>query len=172
MLSVMAREKARRGGDPQSIGDILDGAYPGRAADRPLLQTFGWWDRAVPPRIAQHARPVELRRGTLVVHTKTAAWAQELSFHESELLRAIRARVPAVRRIRIRVGAMPPPPKPPDPPSPKIAPIPVGQLPGEVARALALVDDDRLRDVLTRAVCTSLAPVPKERRARRGRGRP
>ncbi len=121
----------------------------------------------MPPRIAQHARPVDLRRGTLIVHTKTTAWAQELSFHEPDLLKAIRQRIPAVRRLRIRVGQMPPPPKPPKPPPPKIAPIAASKLPGEVARALAHVRDDQLREVLTRAACTSLAPVPKSPPKRR-----
>lgn len=116
---------------------------------------------------------MDLRRGTLIVHTKTTAWAQELSFHEADLLKAIRARVPAVRRLRIRVGQMPPPPKPPKPRPPKITPIEVAKLPPDVARALAHVADDGLRDVLTRAACTSLAPVPKAppRKPRRTGGR-
>ncbi len=117
----------------------------------------------MPPRIAQHARPVDLKRGTLTIHTRTAAWAQELSFHEADLLAAIRARIGAVTRLRIRVGPMPPPPKPPKPPPPKVEPLRVGQLPSDVARALAHVDDDALRDALTKAACTSLAPAPKPR---------
>ncbi len=123
----------------------------------------------MPPRIAKHARPVDLRRGTLIVHTKTTAWAQELSFHEADLLKAIRARIPAVRRLRIRVGAMPPPPEPPKPAPPKVTPLSVAKLPGEVARALAHVADDRLRETLTQAACTSLAPVPKAPAKRRRR---
>jgi hypothetical protein len=149
------------------LGDILDGAYPGRAEDRPLLQTFGWWDRTVPTRVAKHARPVKLQKGLLVIHTRTAAWAQELSFSEADLLASIRARIPSVKRLRIGVGQMPRPPKPPKPPPPKIAPVPVSQLPGDVARALARVSDDRLREVMTRAVCTSMAPVPKTARSGR-----
>lgn len=155
------RSGRRRKGELRSIADILDGAYPGRAEDRPLVSTFGWWDRTVPPRIAMQARPVDLRRGTLVIHTRTTAWAQELSFHETDLLSSIRARVPSVRRLRIRVGEMPPPPKPPEPPAPKVTPLHVGELPADVARALAHVPDDRLRDALTRAACTSLAPTPE-----------
>lgn len=123
----------------------------------------------MPARIAQHARPVALRRGTLVVHTRTAAWAQELSFHEADLLASIRARVPAIKRVHIQVGPMPPPPKPAQPPAPKVTPLPVSRLPGEIARELALVGDDRLRDTLTRAVCTSLAPSrePEEKVVRK-----
>jgi hypothetical protein len=158
----MARRSGRRRkGELRSLAELLEGAYPGRPEDRPLVQTFGWWDRTVPQRIAQHARPVDLRRGTLIVHTRTTSWAQELSFHEADLLASIRARVPAVRRLRIRVGEMPPPPKPPAPPPPKVKPLRVGELPADVARALARVPDDRLRDAITRAACTSLAPPPE-----------
>jgi hypothetical protein len=110
---------------------------------------------------------VKLERGTLIIHTRTAAWAHELSFHEADLLAAIRARVGAVARLRIRVGPMPPPPKPPKPPPPKVEPLRPGQLPGDVARALAHVEDDALRDALTKAACTSLAPPPKPAKRRR-----
>ena len=53
---------------------------------------------------------MSLKRGMLVVHTRTAAWAQELSFHEADLLASIQKRIPLVKRLRIRVGPMPPPP--------------------------------------------------------------
>jgi hypothetical protein len=160
-VSIMAKAARRQRSVPPTIGDILDGAYPGRVEDRPLLQTFGWWDRTVPQRIAKNARPVALRRGVLVVHTRTTAWAQELSFHEVDLLASVSARVPSIKRLRIQVGPMPPPPKPPAPPPPKVTPIEIGRIPGEIARELARVGDDALRETLTRAVCTSLAPRVK-----------
>jgi hypothetical protein len=167
----MARRRAkRRNGGLFALGDILEGAYPGRAEDRPLLVTFAWWDRVVPPRIARNARPVDLRSGTLIVHTRSSTWAQELSFHEADLLKSIRARIKTVHRLRIRVGPMPPPPPEPKPPAPKIPPLPVTELPGDVARSLARVGDDRLRDALTKAACAVLAPVPEER-AEKPRGR-
>lgn len=163
----MAKAARRHRSVPRAIGDILDGAYPGRPEDRPLLQTFGWWDRTVPQRIAKNARPVALRRGTLVVHTRTTAWAQELSFHEADLLASVSARVPSIKRVRVQVGPMPPPPAPPKPPAPKITPMEVARIPGEIARELARVGDDVLRETLTRAVCTSLAPPVKPPRKKR-----
>jgi hypothetical protein len=162
----MARRQRRGGGGPRALGDILDGTYPGTAEDRPLLQTFGWWDRTVPPRIAKHARPVALRHGTLVIHTQTSAWAQELSFHEADLLKSIRGRVGAVKRLRIRVGAMPRPPEQKTPRKPKVTPLALSELPSDVARALARVGDDDVRDILARAVCMSLAPAPKKTKPR------
>ena len=163
------KRQRRQAGPPISLAQLLDRTYPGRPDDRPLVRTFSWWDRAVPPRIAKRARPVRLAGGTLVIGTRSASWAQELSFPEAELLASIQAAVPEVKRVRIRVGRMPPPPPPPTPKPPKIEPIPVGQLPGEVARALAQVGDDGLRDALTRAACTSLAPAPRRRDPGRSR---
>lgn len=155
-----ARHRRRRRGkvEPLSIAQLLDGRYVGRAADRPLVRTFSWWDRTVPRRIAERARPVRLHEGTLVVHTASSAWAQELSFHERDLLASVQKEVPSVRRLRISVGPMPPPPPPPLPIPPKTIPLRVTQLPSDVARELARIGDDELRDALTRAACTSLAP--------------
>ena len=106
----MARRRGKaRNGSLRSLADILDGAYPGRVQDRPLIRTFSWWERAVTRRIAEVARPVKLSHGTLIVHTKSSSWAQELSFHEEDLLASIRKVVPMVRRLRIKTGPMPPP---------------------------------------------------------------
>ncbi len=139
------------------MSSILDGLYPGADDKRPLLRTFSWWDRAVSDRIAAKARPVKLYRGTLIVHTCSAAWAQELSFHERDLLASVRAHVPQVQRVRIRVGPFPAPLPRLEKPKPAYLPLPVASLPADVARALAHVADDSLRDALTRAACTSLS---------------
>ncbi|MGF1464991.1 MAG: DUF721 domain-containing protein [Sandaracinaceae bacterium] len=154
-------KRRRRGGEPQLLGDVID-----RGASRALIDTFSWWDRAVPQRIAQAARPVHLRRGTLVVHTKTAAWAQELSYVAAELLRSVKARVPRARieRLRIRVGPMPRPPAPKAERPPPVRPMRAVDLPPDLARALAHVGDGQLRDVLSRAACTSLAAAAQSRR--------
>jgi hypothetical protein len=157
------KTKKKRGGPLRMLGDILEGAYPGRPDDKPLVRTFSWWDRTVPARIAKNARPFELRRGVLVIHTKGSAWAQELSFHEEDLLGRIQKRVPAVKRLHVRVGPLPPGPKEHAPRPPKIPPLRVSQLPSDVARALAHVGDDALRTALTRAVCAALAPDPAKR---------
>ncbi len=162
----MATRSKRRNGSLRSIADILVGAYPGRTEDLTLVRTFAWWDRAVTRRIAEVARPVRLSHGTLVVHVRSSVWAQELTFHEEDLLRSVRAVVPAVRRLRIKVGPMPPPGQAPDPPPEIIEPLPVTELPGDLARALAKIGDDRLREVVGRAACTTLGAEKK--RARKG----
>ena len=74
------------------------------------MRAFGWWISAVPPRVAQNARPVSFHKGVLTVHAATSAWVSDLSFLEKQLLEALRARVPeaGVRSLRIRVGPLPP----------------------------------------------------------------
>lgn len=159
----MSRSKRRRrNGSLVSIASLLDGLDSDVDKRRPLVRTFSWWDATVSDRIARHARPVKLYRGTLIVHTSSAAWAQELSFHEEDLLRSVQARVPSVQRIRIRTGPFPRPPGRPEPPKPEYEAMPVHALPGEVARALAGVGDDEVRVAITKAACTSLSTKRRE----------
>lgn len=156
---VTGRAKAGRKGSLLPLSTILTGAYPGRTEDLTLIRTFSWWERAVSRRIAEVARPVRLSHGTLTVHTRSSVWAQELSFHEEDLLASVRAVVPQVQRIRIKVGEMPPPGQAPDPPPPKVEPLKLTELPADIARALARIGDDDLRATLGRAACTSLGTV-------------
>ncbi len=154
---------ARRGkSTPISIADIVARVYPAREPrELAALHAFAWWSKVVPPRVMANARPVRLVRGELTVHAATAAWAQELSMLESTLLASIRARLPKLelKRIRVRVGPLPDVPvrrgeRPPT--LERVAPV---QLPDEVARALAAVRDDGLREAIAEAASTSLATV-------------
>jgi len=153
---VARRFRRHRKGSLRSIADILDAAYPGRRTDRPLIRTFSWWERAVSRRIAEVARPVRLKHGTLIVHCKSSAWAQELSFQQEDLLASIRELVPQVKRVRVKVGPMPKPGQAPDPEPPRTRPLSTLELPGDVARELARIGDDDVRDALSRAACMSL----------------
>jgi len=155
------RKKKWRNGSLRSLADILDGAYPGRKEDKGLIRTFSWWEKAVSRRIAEVARPIKLAHGTLLIHTQSSSWAQELSFHEEDLLASVRQVSPKVKRIRIRVGPMPPPGQAPEPPPPKIRPLAMHELPGDVARALAHLADDEVRDAVRLAACTSLGSPEK-----------
>ena len=156
----MAKRKGkRREGSLASLAQILDGAYPGRKEDKSLIRTFSWWERAVSQRVVEVASPVKLLRGTLIIHTRSSSWAQELTFHQEDLLRSVREHVPAVQRLRIKVGPMPPAAQQPDPPPPKVIPLPVSALPGDVARALAHLRDDEVRAAVSRAACASMGKV-------------
>lgn len=135
---------------------------PGAEEELAGLRVFAWWNRSVPARIQRSARPVRLRRGVLHVNTSTSAWAAELDFMREQLLSTLRAEVPgcAVRDIRFRVGPLPERPAPRDerPPAPPI--VPAAELPEELARELARVGDDEVRDAVARAAGTSLGRRP------------
>jgi hypothetical protein len=163
---MLASMRKRRRGKVQHVSKVLDAAYPGREpADLAAVRAFAWWDKVVPARVARNARPVRLVRGTLIVHARTAAWSQELSFLQADLLNAIQERAPTagVQRLRMQVGPLPPPPTRMVKPKPKVQPIEVGELPGELARAIAHVKDDALRDVVSLAARTSLADGKKRK---------
>ncbi|TNF64635.1 MAG: DUF721 domain-containing protein [Deltaproteobacteria bacterium] len=68
----------RKKGTLESVAKLLKGVYP--APDQlEAAKVFAWWSRSVPPRILEHARPVRLSRGVLIVHVSSSVWANELT---------------------------------------------------------------------------------------------
>ena len=164
----MLGKKKKRGGDPAALAALVLKAYPTSEPEEiAALRAFAWWARAVPPRVAKNARPVRIHNGVLIVHAATSAWVSDLSFLREQILTAIRRFAPqsGVRDLRIVVGPLPPIPPPPErrsDSSPPPAPLDT-VLPGEIARALAHVGDDRLRDALAGAARATLAPPVKRK---------
>ena len=136
-------------------------AYPAREPHEvKAIRAFTWWRHAVPPRVYERARPVRISHGVLHVHTATAAWAAELDHLRESLLESVQKQAPhaGIRELRFRVGALPPMPRSTRPPKqrPPEAP-PVSIFPEELARELARVGDDELRDAIGRAAGVSLS---------------
>ncbi len=152
----------RKKGKLESVAKLLKGVYP--APDQlEAAKVFAWWSRSVPPRILEHARPVRLSRGVLIVHVSSAVWANELHYLSDDLLTRLRehAQMSGVERIRFQVGPLPDIPKrPPDAPPPP-EPVRLASLPDELGRALSRVQDDGLRRAITEAATTSLARTRK-----------
>jgi predicted nucleic acid-binding Zn ribbon protein len=99
-----ARDEARvSSGFPQRLGDVLRAALARLPVGQQVADHAVWthWDAAVGPTIAQHARPLRLRRGTLVIGVDGASWMQELQFLKHELRARLNARVgrAAVREL-------------------------------------------------------------------------
>ena len=151
----MARRKKGR---LESLAKLLKGVYP--APDQyEAAKVFAWWNRAVPPRLVEHARPVRLKRGVLLVHVSSSVWANELHYLTDDLLTRLREHAPESRvdKIRFQVGPLPDiPPRPRDDPPPP-EPVRLASLPDELGRALSRVEDDDLRNAITKAATTSLA---------------
>ncbi len=151
-----------RGGSPAALAELIQAVYPGREPDDvAAIRVFHWWRRAVPERVFRRARPVRLQAGTLYVHTATTAWASELEHWKEQLLASIRRRAPDVhvRAIRFRVGPLPELLEGSRPARPTPAPVVVPTLPEQLARALARIDDDGLREAVAAAagVCLGRA---------------
>jgi hypothetical protein len=153
----MARRKK---GAPKPLRDLVPAAYPSHEpAEVKAIRAFAWWERAVPARVAEAARPVRVERGVLIVHAKSHVWANELTYLKQDLLQRLLAVAPdsGVRDIRVRVAELPPVPPPLDVETPPPPVIPVVALPEELARALAGVGDDDVRDAVRSAASVGLA---------------
>jgi hypothetical protein len=148
----------RSKGKLESVAKLLKGVYP--APDQlETAKVFAWWSRAVPPRIVEHARPVKLARGVLIVHVSSSVWANELHYLTDDLLTRLRELAPTIRieRIRFQVGPLPDLPKRTPAPPPPPEPIRLTALPEDLGRALSRVQDDALRKAIAEAATTSLA---------------
>ena len=152
----------RKKGKLESITKLLKGVYP--SPDQyETAKVFAWWSRSVPPRILEHARPVRLTRGVLIVHVSSSVWANELHYLTDDLLTRVREHAPTagIQKIRFQVGPLPDIPKRAKPTPPPPEPVRLASLPEELGRALSRVHDDKLRQAITEAARTSLA---RERR--------
>ena len=157
----MARRKK---GQLESVAKLLKGVYP--APDQlEAAKVFAWWSRSVPPRILEHARPVRLSRGVLIVHVSSSVWANELHYLSDDLLSRLREAAPTSRieKIRFQVGPLPDIPERPKAAPRPPEPVRLAALPDELGRALSRVEDDDLRKAIAEAATTSLARIRKPR---------
>jgi hypothetical protein len=146
----------------EALGTLVPKVYPAEQPEEArAMRLFGAWPRVVPLRIVHNARPVGFRHGVLTVHTTTAAWANALSFESVRIITKLRSRVADVNveRIVFRMGRLPEIPEPIQERSPPPRLCPVSELPESVARELARIANDGLRECVTRAIATSLAEV-------------
>lgn len=141
------------------LGDLMARVYPSKSPeDRAMLLAQAHWGQAVPPSVARNAMPVRLQHGVLTVHTATAAWANTLQFEAETLLMKLKQRCPAakLRRLDFRVGRIPEMPPHLLPEAEPFEVTPATMLPEDVAQALALIQDDDVRDAVALAVATGL----------------
>lgn len=112
----------------------------------------------------EHARPVKLSRGVLIVHVSSSVWANELHYLSDDLLTRLRRHAPSsgVEKIRFQVGPLPDLPRRPKAKPPPPEPVRLAALPDELGRALSRVGDEQLRKAITEAATTSLARARKK----------
>lgn len=141
------------------IGELIPAVYPSsEPQEAKALRVFAAYCKSVPERVLHNARPVRFHEGVLTIHTSTATWANALSLEITELLASVRKRANGitVQRIAFRTGHLPELPKA-APIPPKLVPIALHELPDQVARELAAIGDDSLRDAVQRAAVTALS---------------
>jgi hypothetical protein len=158
-VSVRVRSKEHRRSSPSKLADLLRAAYPSKEPDDiTAIRVFHWWKRAVPERVYMRARPVRMHAGTLYVHTATSAWSSELEAWKERLLSSIRRHAPEakVRAVRFRVGPLPELPVGTRPEQPLPPPVVIPTLPEQLARTLAAIDDDELREAIGAAAGMAL----------------
>ena len=129
------------------------------------------WERLVGVRIANRSAPERLDpNGTLVVRVPSSVWAQELSLLQTDILERLATTGFKVRQLRILVGEVE-----------KLRPL-AGRfihrsvatpipLPESIKSAIERIDDDALRESLSRAATASLAEAAADVRRQEKRDR-
>jgi Dna[CI] antecedent DciA-like protein len=141
---------------PEPLDAILLRAGQSRFARvcRPISTKL--WHSAVGARIAEHALPLSLDEGTLVLRVPSSVWAHELSLLAEELCTRLRVHGINVRALRFRVGQLLPLERPPERCTVRTVPTDRG-IPPEVAPALQGIGDGSLRGAVARAASANLA---------------
>ena len=150
---------------------LIPKVYPSREPDEARgLRVFAAYCKSVSERVLENARPVRFQEGALIIHTSTSTWANALSLESTQILSDIRRRANGIKiaRLLFRTGSLPELPKA-APLPPKLVPIGLEQLPDQVARELAGIADDALRDAVTRAAVTALS-LKSERKDQSSQG--
>jgi hypothetical protein len=118
------------------------------------------WPAAVGPEISRNAWPSRfLRDGTLVVHTRDAVWAFELTQRAAE----IAARMPKTPALKFAPGPLAEPAveAPGEEPAPALQATP--EQARDAARWAAAIEDEELRELVARAARASLARAAADR---------
>jgi hypothetical protein len=145
------------------IGDHIEHelARSGSRDAIPLSEVTTAWPALVGAAVARNAWPLRMSRdGTLHVATASATWAHELDLLQETILEALRTRLgeKAPSRLRFAAGPIPEPPAASEPTDkPPRDPIDVPpEIASEAAAAAAEIDDEELRELVSRAARASL----------------
>ena len=145
----------------ENLSALVTRVYPAQSRDElDAVRAFGAFIRALSPRVLRNARPVKLSRGTLFVNTSNSAWANTLALESTGLLAKIKRVVPdaRIKRLVFRAGPLPESALPlAHVPLAAPAGLPLSELPDDIARGLARIHHDDLREAVKRAASVGLA---------------
>lgn len=118
------------------------------------------WPEAVGAEIARSAWPARFQRdGTLIVHTRDAIWAFELTQRAGE----IQERLENVSGLKFVPGPLPESVAEPTTATPQGSPPPSPEQVEEAVRLAADIEDEDLRKVVTKTIARALANAPDDR---------
>jgi hypothetical protein len=151
----MTRRRRKKLFAPESLEHVLARAGDDRFAPNRAPLPPHVWAAAVGARIAERTHPVAVENGVLIVRAATSVWASELSLLSDALLARLRTAGVKVRALRFRVGAVEPPEHLPELRATRVPPP--TELDPRIARTIARIEDEELRDAITRAARANLA---------------
>lgn len=97
--------------DPQPLGRLVSRMAKDRGWSEQLSggQVFAKWAQLVGAEVAEHAKPVTLREGELVVQAESTAWATQLRLLQRQLLQQIAKGVGpnVVKRLKVQGPSAP-----------------------------------------------------------------
>src|SRR3954454_12667975 len=152
--------RSRRKGGLDMLSSLMTKVYPSTQPEEVrTTRIFGAFTKVVSQRVQNNAGPFRFRNGVLTVHTTTSSWANALSLESSQIIGRLRARLPdvPVQRMVFRVGRIPTMPDTVKEEPPLAPLLPLTSLPENVARELARIPNDALRETVARAAAVSLS---------------
>jgi predicted nucleic acid-binding Zn ribbon protein len=98
-------ERSSTPGDPTLVADILNDLVQQRDWNSGLAEgtLFATWPQIVGPEIAEHATPLSLLDGKLLVQCSSTAWATQLNLVSPQLLEQIRSSAPGALVERLEI---------------------------------------------------------------------
>jgi predicted nucleic acid-binding Zn ribbon protein len=74
-----------------------------------LVEVFGHWEAVAGEQLAEHCRPEEIRRDTLVVTVTDPVWATEIRYRQDQLVDGLERRLGrrVITRVEVRVNPAP-----------------------------------------------------------------
>ena len=93
---------------PQPIGDVLQKVVRQleQAKGGDAQKLFALWPKIAGKKIAQHARPISLRKGLLRVLVDDSAWFYQINLQKQALIDKLQQRLgkAAIQNIQFRIG--------------------------------------------------------------------
>jgi len=97
-----------RRGSPEPISDVLKSVVEqiSQTKKQDIHKIIAAWPALAGKKLAQHTRPAQLHKGTLLVNAVESAWLYQANFCKGKLLAAVQKKIgkDKVQNMRFRIG--------------------------------------------------------------------